>query len=107
LSFGISMVKKQKTKVVAYNPLDKINLAKSIESELLARPVDSLASINDISGAGVYAIDYTGPFTAYACRKRQCQWQSEQTHLCRQGHSEKRTERWTREGCCIDGQGAA
>jgi hypothetical protein len=63
---GIWMVKKHKTKVVAYNPLDKLNLAKSIESELLARPADSLASINDISGAGVYAIYYTGPFTAYA-----------------------------------------
>src|SRR5262245_66448761 len=62
---GISMAKKQKPKVVAYNPLDKINLAKSIESELLARPADSLASINDMSGAGVYAIYYTGPFTAY------------------------------------------
>jgi hypothetical protein len=47
------MAKKQKTKVVAYNPLDKHNLAKSIESELLARPADSLGSINDISGAGV------------------------------------------------------
>jgi len=46
--------------VVAYNPLDKINLAKSIESELLARHADSLASINDISGVGMYAIYYTG-----------------------------------------------
>ena len=63
---GILTAKKQKTKVVVYNPLDKLNLAKSIELELLGRPANSLASIKDISSAGVYAIYYTGPFTAYA-----------------------------------------
>jgi len=63
---GVWMAKKSKTKVVAYNPLDKLNLAKSIEQGLLARPADSLGSLSDIFGAGVYAIYYTGLFTAYA-----------------------------------------
>jgi hypothetical protein len=48
-----------------YNPLDKINIAKSIEGELLARPVQPLAEIGNFSGAGVYAIYYTGVFPAY------------------------------------------
>lgn len=60
------MANKQKSKLTVYNPLDKLNLAKSIESELLARPADSLGTIGDISGAGVYAIYYAGPFAAYA-----------------------------------------
>lgn len=49
-----------------YNPLDKFNLARSIEQELLARPVVPLADIGGISGAGVYVIYYTGRFPAYA-----------------------------------------
>jgi hypothetical protein len=49
-----------------YNPLDKINLARSIEVELLARPADSLGAINHVAGAGVYAIYYTGGFSCYA-----------------------------------------
>ena len=49
-----------------YNPLDKINLARSIEQELLVRPVLPLADIGGIMGAGVYVIYYTGPFPAYA-----------------------------------------
>lgn len=48
-----------------YNPLDKINLAKSIEGELLNRPIDSLDSVEHIKGAGVYAIYYKGSFKAY------------------------------------------
>lgn len=49
-----------------YNPLDKLNLARSIETELLVRPKQPLGDLGAISGAGVYAIYYTGPFTAYA-----------------------------------------
>jgi len=60
------MAKKSKRRTGAYNPLDKLNLAKSIELELLSRPAVSLSSLSDISGAGVYAIYYTGPFAAYA-----------------------------------------
>lgn len=53
--------------MVAYNPLDKFNLAKSIESELLARPIVMLGEVGDVIGAGVYAIYYTGSsFPAYA-----------------------------------------
>ena len=50
---------------VPYNPLDKANLAKSIEAELLNRPVDPLGSVDHISGAGVYAIYYRGKFAPY------------------------------------------
>ena len=55
-----------KKKTQLYNPLDKINLAKSIEIELLARPIEALAEVDHITGAGVYVIYYTGPFPAYA-----------------------------------------
>jgi hypothetical protein len=48
-----------------YNPLDKLNLAKSIELELLRRPADPLSSIDHIVGAGVYAIYYSGSFPPY------------------------------------------
>jgi Eco29kI restriction endonuclease len=50
----------------AYNPLDRINLAKSIEIELLARPVELLSAADQATGAGVYVIYYTGSFPAYA-----------------------------------------
>lgn len=49
-----------------YNPLDKINLAKSIEQELLGRPAVPLAETSGVAGAGVYVIYYSGPFPAYA-----------------------------------------
>jgi hypothetical protein len=49
-----------------YNPLDKFNLARSIEVELLARVAIPLGECDSISGAGVYAIYYTGEFPAYA-----------------------------------------
>ena len=39
-----------------YNPLDKLNLARSIEVELLARPIQPLATLSATQGAGVYAI---------------------------------------------------
>lgn len=48
-----------------YNPLDKLNLARSIETELLSRPKRPMADLGTV-GAGVYAIYYTGPFSAYA-----------------------------------------
>ena len=49
-----------------YNPLDKINLARSIEFELLARPTQPLSDVGGIVGAGVYVIYYDGPFEPYA-----------------------------------------
>ncbi len=48
-----------------YNPLDKLNLAKSIEMELLGREPEPLGELSNIAGAGVYAIYYTGNFPAY------------------------------------------
>ena len=54
------------TKGKAYNPLDKINLAKSIETELLVSPTEPLSAADQTAGAGVYVIYYTGPFAAYA-----------------------------------------
>lgn len=48
-----------------YNPLDKLNLARSIETEILARPCDSLRHTEHIKGAGVYAIYYVGKFRPY------------------------------------------
>ncbi len=49
-----------------YNPLDKFNLARSIEMELLRRDCDPLGSVDHIKGAGVYVIYYVGDFPAYA-----------------------------------------
>jgi hypothetical protein len=49
-----------------YNPLDKFNLARSIEMELLLRDCDPLGSVDHIKGAGVYVIYYVGDFPAYA-----------------------------------------
>ncbi len=48
-----------------YNPLDKLSLAKSIEGELLSRPLIALDWLTEVQGAGVYAIYYSGPFQAY------------------------------------------
>ena len=48
-----------------YNPLDKLNLARSIEVELLTRTADPLESIDYIKGAGVYVIYYTGDLPIY------------------------------------------
>jgi len=48
-----------------YNPLDKLNLARSIEVELLGRPAAPLSEAAAVRGAGVYAIYYWGDFPAY------------------------------------------
>lgn len=49
----------------AYNPLDKFNLARSIEFELLGREPSLLGAIGDRAGAGIYALYYSGPFAPY------------------------------------------
>ena len=51
---------------VPYNPLDKFNIAKSIEAELLSRQPAPLSEADAILGAGIYVIYYAGPFAAYA-----------------------------------------
>ncbi|HEY3454277.1 MAG TPA: Eco29kI family restriction endonuclease [Bryobacteraceae bacterium] len=48
-----------------YNPLDKINLGRSVAEALLLRPVASLLQTTELIGAGVYAIYYSGDFAAY------------------------------------------
>jgi hypothetical protein len=53
-------------KVQPYNPLDKLNLAKSIEVELVAREPAPFSELQKVQGAGVYAIYYSGPFPSYA-----------------------------------------
>jgi Eco29kI restriction endonuclease len=59
------VARRETTKRMVYNPLDKLNLAKSIEAEILARDPLPLDAIGDVVGAGVYAIYYVGGFTAY------------------------------------------
>ena len=49
-----------------YNPLDKMNLGRSVAEALLLRPIALLTQTADLAGAGVYAIYYTGAFEAYA-----------------------------------------
>ena len=48
-----------------YNPLDKMNLGRSVAEALLLRPVAPLTDTAGIVGAGVYAIYYTGTFEPY------------------------------------------
>ncbi|MDM9645561.1 Eco29kI family restriction endonuclease [Rhizobium sp. S163] len=49
----------------SYNPLDKSNLARSIENELLGRDPVQLSAAAGIQGAGVYVIYYVGDFPPY------------------------------------------
>ena len=49
-----------------FNPLDKGNLGKSVAEALLTCTPYPLAEIESFKGAGVYAIYYTGGFTAYS-----------------------------------------
>ena len=48
-----------------FNPLDKNNLARSIEFELVGREPSALAETELIRGAGVYAIYYAGELEFY------------------------------------------
>jgi hypothetical protein len=48
-----------------YNPLDKRNLGASVAEALLEYPPVSLGEIRPFTGAGLYAIYYTGDFFAY------------------------------------------
>lgn len=49
----------------AYNPLDKLNLGKSVVEALLETPATALGDIAAFGGAGIYAIYYHGPFEPY------------------------------------------
>ncbi|WP_175956011.1 Eco29kI family restriction endonuclease [Schaalia sp. Marseille-Q2122] len=48
-----------------YNPLDMMNLAKSVGHALLEQAVVPLGNIPKFTGAGIYAIYYSGNFPAY------------------------------------------
>jgi hypothetical protein len=49
-----------------YNPLDKINLGKSVADALLEQPARPLNAIEPFEGAGIYVLYYSGPNPAYA-----------------------------------------
>lgn len=48
-----------------YNPLDKHNLGKSVADALLAREKVRIGEIEAFTGAGIYAIYYSGEFGPY------------------------------------------
>jgi len=48
-----------------YNPLDKMSLGASVADALLESPVYPLGGLEPFSGAGIYAIYYTGKFKPY------------------------------------------
>ena len=54
------------TDAAAYNPLDKENLGKSVAEALLGRKPVLLADLPVFAGAGIYALYYTGSFSAYS-----------------------------------------
>lgn len=51
--------------LIPFNPLDKHNLGDSVGQAMLKRPVVPLADLSSFDGAGIYAIYYTGDFSAY------------------------------------------
>jgi len=53
-----------------YNPLDKLNLGKSVAEALLAQDAHPLDGLPPFDGAGIYVIYYSGPHPAY---ERLCQ----------------------------------
>jgi hypothetical protein len=55
-----------KENVIRFNPLAKKNLGASVAEALLSRKAYPLGSIPEFSGAGIYAVYYTGPFQAYS-----------------------------------------
>lgn len=48
-----------------YNPLDRDSLAASVAEAAGRQPYFSLSEVESVTGAGVYLIYYTGPFSAY------------------------------------------
>jgi Eco29kI restriction endonuclease len=51
--------------VEAYNPLDKLNLGKSVVEALLVLPSTRIETVAPFEGAGIYAIYYHGAFEPY------------------------------------------
>jgi hypothetical protein len=50
---------------IPFNPLDKLNLAKSLAEAMLKRTVSPLPPDEKFNGAGIYAIYYLGSFLPY------------------------------------------
>ena len=48
-----------------YNPLEKVNLGRSVADALLQRTPKKLSELAPFHGAGIYAIYYSGDFPAY------------------------------------------
>lgn len=48
-----------------YNPLDKVNLGRSVAEALLVQKLSPLSQTTHLIGAGIYAIYYKGRFRAY------------------------------------------
>lgn len=48
-----------------YNPLDKLNLGKSVAEALLSQPDHPMGEIPPFEGAGIYVIYYTGEYPLY------------------------------------------
>lgn len=53
-----------------YNPLATLNLARSIEQEMLRQPRQPLDDLRQARGAGVYALYYDGPHPMYGALAR-------------------------------------
>ena len=51
--------------IVPFNPLDKANLAESIEHALVSSAPVALRNLERFNGAGIYALYYEGDFPAY------------------------------------------
>lgn len=52
--------------IIPFNPLDRKNLGASVAEALLFQAVHPLGALADFSGAGIYAIYYTGDLKPYA-----------------------------------------
>lgn len=50
---------------ISFNPLDKQSLARAVAKALLEKPCVPLPPSESFTGAGIYAIYYTGDFPAY------------------------------------------
>tara|TARA_B100000678_G_C18225346_1_gene508623 strand:+ start:3252 stop:3890 length:639 start_codon:yes stop_codon:yes gene_type:complete len=51
--------------IVPFNPLDKKHLGESVGQAMLRQPVSPLGELTKFTGAGIYAIYYTGDFPSY------------------------------------------
>lgn len=51
--------------IIPFNPLHKRHLGESVGQAMLRQPVITFPSIQAFEGAGIYAIYYSGKFTAY------------------------------------------